>query len=348
MSNFTNLSNSTSYDDELLLNVLLKVELAIKSLSLLEHLLYMLMLVLVKEMRKRGYLYVNHAAVTNVFFVFIQFAYSFGDEPNFADQRLNQVLCSISELFWPFSNYIRIYSLLLIAVYRYLATFRSKQFKVLNSSRTYVMCPLVIVWIVSVLFPVVFKYVFRTGPSITMCFDGDSDNHTLTVLYYCVNFLFMVFMPSFVIGYLYMLIIVRLKKISQKLAAGEHPEGHSQSITWTNHSQMTTHTHNNTDHHHHLKNTKKERHFAQQFILMCVSMLVSGCLLCLTTLRNVLPDYYGLFRVWRPVFRTLNTLSVSLIPIISIYFNPSKRKILNLFLPVSIHSPAQDTGHDHN
>lgn len=323
-----NVSNSTSpaLTDEFF-RALIIVEGVVKFLALSTNVAYILIVLRTKKMREKTLLYLNHAAVTNIFYLFILFIYTFGDRPATSMPDLNQALCSISELFWPFSNYIRAYSILLIAVYRYLATFHMNAFKLLNESTTILVSPILAVWFVCIVVPVSLKYSFNTRPSMYMCLDGNSSVYVDTILYFALNFLFMVMVPSALTMLIYVKIMRRLTAIKLRLWTSTVDETMGTDTTVSN--GLST-----------LGRRNRDRRFAKQFALMCVSMILSAGLLALIWMRNVVPDYWDIFHYWRPIFRLLISISVSFIPVISIYFNPNRKRIFSQLIKFSSNSKS--------
>jgi hypothetical protein len=111
-------------------------------MSVCIHFAYFLLLFVSSKIRQRTFLYVNHAIIVSTLNVLNIFAYVFGSQPNFEDQNLNKTLCTMGEIFWAFMLYQRTYSVLLIAMYRYLAVFKLTVYKKLNDSNLYWPFPL--------------------------------------------------------------------------------------------------------------------------------------------------------------------------------------------------------------
>jgi hypothetical protein len=258
---------------------------------------------------------VNHATLTNIFYVTIQFGYIFGNQPAFASPSLNAFLCSFSELFWPFSIYIRSYSIFLIALYRYVAVFRLNLFSKINSSYWYLLAPVVVIWTLSIAFPILFKYSFQTEPSEIFCFDGHLVIYEWTIIYYVLNELLNVVVPSVSIVAIYILILRKLRSLQHNL--------YSESVQNSeNNLQSTPQSHGK-------KEARKDRRFANQFLLMCLSIILSASFLSIIQLRHVIETYTTLFYYWRPVFRAFIELSMSIVPVIAIYYHPSRRRFLS-------------------
>jgi hypothetical protein len=172
------------------------------------HFAYYFLILVSPKLKTKGYLYVNHATITSFFYIGMQFAYlNLGNTPSFADQYLNFILCRASELIWPFASYIRTYSVLLIAVYRYIAVFKIHLFKKINASKMLLIGPIVIVWTLSIGFPFLLKYSLQTSSSSTFCLDGYSPIFANTVIYFVLTNLAGTVVPSVAIITIYIMII---------------------------------------------------------------------------------------------------------------------------------------------
>ena len=140
-----------------------------------------------------------------------------GGQPTFANATLNDVLCSMSEILWIFAIYIRMYSVLLIAIYRYLAVFHMRLFNRLNASWPHLLGPVVCVWLFSIACPVATKFAFRTRYSAVLCLDGFTTDVGDLVLYCVVNFSLMIALPALSSVAIYMIIVHKLHDINRKL-----------------------------------------------------------------------------------------------------------------------------------
>jgi hypothetical protein len=341
--NNSNISTGTNPD--YLINTLLTIDSVVRYYGVLIHLAFVIVLGLSKDLRSRTLLYVNHATIVNSFYCIITFMYMFSDRPNFASEIINNILCSMSEIGWIFSSYIRMYSILLIAIYRYFAVFKINIYKKLNESLFLLIIPIIVVWAISIIFPLAFKYIFGTTRFIPFCLDGASSSYKITVMYFSFNYIFHIILPLIFIITIYILILVKLKKMGEKVgksksqnrpateARGEQEiETGKRKTSKTN----TAKNRNSLEAPKDLKgqeinrsaNTKKQKRFANQFILMCFSVLASSFVLSIFSLRNVIQNFLVIFYYWRPVLRIYIIIVISIVPLITMYYNPSRDKLL--------------------
>ena len=170
MNNSTILNKTqTAAPIDYLFKTLNTIDHASRYYCLFVHVVFFIVLAFSKYFHKRPMLYVNHATIVNCFYCISQTFYIFGDHPALGDETLNEIICSFSEIFWIFCIYIRMYSILLIAVYRYLAVFHLNLYKKLNESFIRLMVPLVLTWMVSIASPLISKYIFNTTHGYTLC-----------------------------------------------------------------------------------------------------------------------------------------------------------------------------------
>lgn len=337
MNNNLTLNSSIIQNEDVLFNILLTIDHIFRYTSVLIHLVYLTVLIFSKDLHKRTMLFINHATLTNSIYCIITFYFIFGDRPNFNDQTVNNIICSIIEIGWIFATYIRMYSILLISVYRYLAVFKLKLYKKLNGSRLAMWSLLFTLWIISIGMPLFAKYMFQTTTSSVLCLDGFSTSFSNTLMYFFFNYGFMILGPSVVIVYIYATIIKKLRalcgsfepskstKPSNKVFKIEIQENGSTNYTTSETNQVLPRV-GTIQNYGEFRNAKKQKRFANQFFFMCLSVIASSIVLSIFTLRNVIPNFLNVFYYWRPVLRIYILSAISIVPLLSLYYHPSKIK----------------------
>ena len=205
-----NTNNQTNINIKLF-NTLMMLDYATRVYGTLVHLVYIILILVSKKMQTRTLFYVNHATITNSFYVLMLTIYIAGENPQTPIKILNDLLCFISELIWASSNYLRMYSILLIAIYRYLSVRHVRLFKKLNSSKLLLTIPILFTWFFSFLLPISFKYILRTESFDAYCYDGKGRTYFDSIMYFVLTYLFMLILPTIAIISLYVLIIHNLK-----------------------------------------------------------------------------------------------------------------------------------------
>lgn len=71
------------------------------------------------------------------------------------------------------------------------------------------------------------------------------------------------------------------------------------------------------------KELLRTKRFNQQLIAMMLCYLVSFLVSFALNFRHIIPDFNAKFYYFRQILRILNILSTSLIPVVSLYFNPA-------------------------
>lgn len=174
------------------------------------HLAFFILMVIMPDLRKRTLIFINHAVFTSLFYPCCMLSLQY--VPVTYPQ-----MCWFFEIFWPFSVYIRMYSVMLIAVHRYLGVFKIDLFKKMNSSYWYLSIPIVFAWLISVTFTLATKYIFKTTYSPTFCLDGIAATYVDSLLYNIFYVVLAMVFPALIIVLIYMLIFGKLKTVSNNL-----------------------------------------------------------------------------------------------------------------------------------
>ena len=139
-----NKSNSSAKfvpDDSIRLavDVIFQLDTVIRFSSAFIHIFYFWLVFKIAELRKLSLLYVHHANVISFMFNLHYLVYYHYVHPDLGDERLNEIMCVVSEVFWAMLKLLRTYSIALIAVYRLIAVFKIGLYKKLNQSWLFVL-----------------------------------------------------------------------------------------------------------------------------------------------------------------------------------------------------------------
>lgn len=299
-----NSSNSTTHKIDVLLDNLSIATDVFSFYCVSLHLVYFVLMVFIKELRTKPQFFINHSVATNTIAPLAILTFQYFDPTKVENQTTVSIACSIFEIYWSFAYFIQMYSVLLIAVHRYMAVFKVEIFKKINSSNVYLIGLVVSVWFICLALSFIFKYMFSTTYSLTFCFNGFSTVFLHALLYDIFFVLFAIIIPAIAIVVLYILISLRLKK-NGKRAHGERPSDSNHRV--------------------------REMRFANQFIVMCTVVILSSFGFILTGLKSIIPDYFSIFYYWRPVFRIYIVFFCSLIPLLVLFFNPFGRRVFRYF-----------------
>lgn len=326
-SNSTNRTTLTPHDS-LLANLTTSSQVFIY-FCISSHLIFIIFVGFFSELRTRHLVFINHAVLANLLYPIGTFVFQYVDPNTMTNQQQTVVrLCSFFEIYWPFSIYLRMYSIVLIAVHRYLAVFWPDYFRKLNDSVLYLSVPIGFIWSISLAFTLVIKYAFRTTYSLTSCLSGFStvfiDSLVSTLLYVSLSLI----IPAIAIVTLYVIIWRRLNQLGGQLGKSKIK---IVLTTETNYSNENNVGLNRTISIVSVRiNKRKEMKFANQFILLCSVVVLTIMGIAVFSFRTIIPNYFNVMYYWRPVIRCWIMFFSALVPIFSFYFNPSRHKIYNL------------------
>ena len=357
-SNISNSNATATASIDYLFKFLNTIDTMSRIYSVAIHVIYVWVLIFSKTLKTRKMLYSNHATIVNSFYCLIQINYTFTDHPNTGNPNIDEALCTLSEVIWVFAIYIRMYSILLIAVYRYLAVFHINLYKKLNDSLLNTVSPVILVWVISVTLPLIAKFGFNTTHGYTNCLDGYSNDLRSVIQYFAFNYLLMLIIPSVFVFFIYIKIIIKLKNMKNKINNNNNLRETAsaiESIIRANHSvpvstavsKISNVSKANKFVHDHAipvitvntisayskgittgTSINKQQRFANQFIFMCIIVIACGIAHSIFSSRALIPNYFVVLYYWRPVLKFYLMVVLSCIPFISMYYHPSRPKII--------------------
>lgn len=342
--NSSNFPNNKSTNSEILTHILNYGSIALNFFTLALCLAYSLFIFIFKKLRKRHYLYMNHANLCGIVYAAMAAGYSISPYPNFTQPELNLQICLMSEILWIFGKYIRMYSIILVAVYRFIAIFKFNWYRRLNTSYVYLCTPIVFVWFWSLGLPLASKYIFGTSINKNnsfYCLDGYSKSSRDVLSYFFFNYTFMLFLPTAGIVFMYIRIMQKLNDTRYRLRK-IRITNRIYDIFMLRSIQMAAFKvlSSNIDEAHAIRNRKKanqarlesknekERKFANQFLVMCTLMVFTAIGWSIYQLRNMIPEFFTVWVNWRIVIRIWCALMLAAIPITTVYFIPGRRGFL--------------------
>lgn len=284
--NTIELNNLTKYEElDHLKNILHTFDIVVRFISLVLHIIFILVFIVSKSYRISSLLFINNANIVSFLYTGLMCSYSFSRYPAFQNENLNKILCSISEILWASMKYLRVYSILLIAVYRYIAVFKMKLFKKINKSVKLIISPILVLWIATLVVPVAIKYMLNTKNYYLYCLDGYSDVFLNRFLYFLLNLILSIITPSILILFIYIFIIKRLNSLGLKRRK------------FNNH---------------------KQKQIAKQFLFMGIIVGLSSFFTSVLTTRNIITDFDEKFYYTRHLVRISMIICNSGLPLISI------------------------------
>lgn len=260
--------------------------------------------------------------------------------PTFTE-NINNLLCSINEVFWIVIKIMRIISIFLLAFYRYLATFYINIFRLLNKSSTHFLTLIIFSWMFAIGLSFLIKYSFQTTYSIWFCTDGYSESITNSIGYYVVLLALNIALNVGVI-LIYLRILSKLKKFARKAKKfDKNINLNLENITqneMVNVSSIFSLRHKDSRQVVIIesKRVSKEHSFAKQFIIINVFVVLGTIFSMLVNFSKVIAAHPYLmhldkeFEMIRPILRIISLFLQSLIPILSLVSYPWSFNLKNL------------------
>lgn len=309
-----------------------------KFISLFLHVVYLLLLVISSHTRRRQLLFVNHAIIVSFVYSLILLAFVFRDKPNFDSAHLNELICTISEIVWSLSYFARMYSILLIAVYRYIATYKLSLFKRINKSRINLAVWIVLMWVVSIGLSLTAKFAFSTTYGETMCLDGQSTYLVNSLLNFLFKLVLSVIIPGTLILVLNGLILKKLKSFG--VTSGLAQINTQLALVSNNYNSSSNRVHIgdliSRERRFHMRS---EARFSHQFTILGICVIVNSCVFSFFQLRSLLPNYNTTkLNHVRIVSRMLNSAALCFLPAFSLYFHPFRDRLVKFLKSIFLKS----------
>lgn len=287
-------------------------------LSLLIHILYVIIVVINKKLQTRAYIYTHHVNIVSLAYIlhFVSFlnnrTASYGENLD-----LKVFFCTLSEISWSLLAYMRTYSILLLALYRYCAVCKIKIHRLINTKLFYIYLPIIFLWLGSIILTIALKFSLKTTHSVYYCTPGYSDNFLVIIInQFLVNIISNV-IPVLLVIVLYAKILQSLKKNKKRL--NKYSKNSSK------------------------QSKRNEYELAKQFIFINFCTILSSILSIVINLIMVMASYQftknqinkldQIYIEVRPALRTIFIFFQTCLPILSIIYNPEiklNKKIQNL------------------
>ncbi|CAF1076962.1 unnamed protein product [Brachionus calyciflorus] len=327
---------------------------AVRILAVLVHLIYIYFMFRVKKFRSRTYFYMHNVIIVSLVYVFHYACYTGTGGPTFRSLELNLFFCYLSEQIWSILKYMRAFSILLLAFYRLIAVKNINLYKKMNSGLSFILFSILGSLITSLILTFVLKYAFNTTYSVYFCSPGYSDNIKDMIIAFILNIFISNILPTVVNLVAYFKIIAKLKLNRDSLNRNNNKEAASKTNKASNNSRITPNnessmgttnvftTQTSANIISNASNTVKrdlnvkQSRFAKQFILMNLFIVLSNLFSVIVDFLIVLatnPAFYyldALLWQFRPIARILFLIFQSMIPVLSILFNPEV-KFMKIF-----------------
>ena len=382
------------------------IDILCRLFAFLLYVFYFVAVFLIKDLQRISLIFVHHVNFVNCIFCVHYLFYIYNLHPSFDDKTLNKVLCTISKTLWAVIRYARLFSMLAVAVYRWIAVYKVNLYKKFDISYSILLAQVALTWIISIILFVATKFAFNTTYGQLYCFDGFSDYTFDSIRYYVFTSVLGTLLPTFLVILIYILISHKLHTLSKKLK--NTPSNTSSKIkSKTNTSRKTTSnksTSKRDDQEFSVNNSivyntniagpsiignnttrasfrinktdeensnveeidnktklqlypsriiapvvlkklyskyinkidetkrKSETKFANQFLIINFSVIVSSITILIISIRNIinLAPYFAKYYFLTQFVRILNMVSISVIPLASLMYHQSFRRWFRL------------------
>ncbi|RNA15627.1 hypothetical protein BpHYR1_018239 [Brachionus plicatilis] len=324
------------------------IDYVVRVIAVLIHFIYIYFMFRVKKFRNISYFYMHFVIIISLLYC-LHYAFYIGTGgPSFGSLQLNLLFCYISEQMWSILRYLRALSILLLAMYRLFAVHNINLYKKMNSGLGFIYMTMGASVIFSIILTFVLKYALNTTYSVYFCSPGYSNSVREMIISFVLNVIISNVVPTTLNLIAYLKIVSKLKVTRQSLDKANILESTSvnkpantskvtpndfsmaTSVFTTASSAASAANATNTNKAKKELNAKQSR-FAKQFIFMNIAIVMSNLFSVMVDFMIVLatnPAFYYLdAMLWqfRPIARILFLLFQSMIPIISILYNPEVR-----------------------
>ena len=320
---------------------------AVRVIALIIHLIYIYLMFRVKKFRNKSYFYMHFVIIISLLYCLHYTLYIGTGGPSFGSLQLNLIFCYISEQVWSILRYLRAISILLLAMYRLFAVKNINLYKKMNSGQSFIFLSMFFSVIFSIMLTFIMKYILNTTYSVYFCSPGYSNIVRDMIISFVLNVIISNIIPTALNLIAYLKIVSKLKLTKLSLDKANMIES-SSVLKPTNTTKVTPNdlsmatsifttatsaasVVNSNNHKANRELNVKQSRFAKQFILMNIAIVMSNFLSVMVDFMIVLatnPAFYHLdAMLWqfRPIARIFFLVFQTMIPIISILYNPEVR-----------------------
>ena len=354
LSNKTNVTTTYSSvlnpigHDVLAINIIFQFDAVLRFYSFFVHIFYFFLVCKIPELQRISLLYVHHTNVISFLFNLHYIVYYDYLHPNFADQNLNNIICTISEVAWAMLKLLRTYSIAQIALYRLIAVFKVNIYRKMNKSKLSLVFPLIGVYLLCAIIFLATKYGFHTTYGQLYCFDGFSPVVADSIGYFAVNAVLGFIIPVVFAVLAYELIKRKLAKLSAKTEKKKTVSTFQKSVILKGGPSKSI----GSDHVNSIEapsagastmigrksipgesgasgspaNVKhdyeRQSSLAKQFFIMDLCEIASSIMVVGLGMRYMMPDLNNYYNIPRFLMRSFNLLFQSFVPVAAMVYNP--------------------------
>lgn len=274
---------------------------------LVSNLVYFLLLLIKRKLNKLSYVHIHQINLVGLFQGILVTSWSFSFRFQIEDETLYQVVCFTSELLWGTLKHVRAYSVMTLAIYRYMAVFHNLIYKKISASYKYIILSILFAWIFPIVTFLIVKYATRSKSNETFCLDGQNENINMIYVYFSVTSFIGFVTPAAIVCILYVRIKSELNKRFKRLKIIEMI------------CPFNTNSSSSINQNERIKRNKK---LMNQVIVVNMLEIVSFCNVVILTMP--IEEFFKNFDVvlFDYVLGSLNNFVLAFIPVVTLYFMP--------------------------
>lgn len=287
--------------------ILKYAEILVRVGCLTTHLTYFVVLINIKKLRTQTHFFMHHMNLVGLLYVVHHMFYFYYSHPINMDPETSNLLCTLSEIFWGMLKYLRPYSLVLLAIYRYIAITNVRTFKIINQSSYMIVSSVIILWTMAFVIFMVMKISFSTTYEFYNCLDGYAINWHSLINYYVFTTFFAELVPFVLIFVMTIIILHTLKVKMIKLTPPKLVINSIYQIYPDPRANIQSYV---------MDGINFDRKLTKKLILLTIFYFFVILTSFLFNLKIVFTDVY----LYRLCLRMINLFFQATIPILSIYY----------------------------
>ncbi len=308
--------------------------------SLIVYTVYFISIAFIKSLRTRHLIFLHHVNLSGFIYTLHYVCYLTTQSPKFADPKINEILCYVSGQIWLIVNFLRTYSVLLLAAYRYTAVYHINFFKNFTNSRLQMAMSILATWLFSITVSFILKHSFTTNYSVFFCFVGDSPYMSIVISFLVTNVFLSTILPILLTVFLYVRILQKIKLITKNLSKANATISNKSTISskalnkvlpkirQSNSTSDMAGSSSGTGYR--KESTNRQKTLALQFVLInAINILGSIFSILINISLNLATSGTGqslssleYFQYLRPIFRFIFILIQTMIPPLSLMNRP--------------------------
>ena len=318
---------SRSYQLESFILFLEYFDIVLRCIGLLIHIVYFLLVLFVKELRKISLIYTHQINIYGLVFLLLYVCH-IGDRATLMMDThttpVNSVVCTISEILWALVKYLRSYAILLLALFRMIAVIKPDGFKKWMKSAKAISLTIIVEYMACVALFVGTRFGFNTHYGGLLCQDGFTSARDDGIHYFVVTSLFGVALPNGLVIVSFVYTKYKFRAHVSKFSSGK---GSNRAASNMGRAISSFQTEAKSFTNLNRLPTQNER-LTRQYLFINVLLIISSITYVTVNFANLIPEFNTIWYQYRLVIRITSILFQNMIPIVSLYGHPKLAEIV--------------------